>query len=145
MMKGTSRHPESTLMSRLSLRPVLHQLRRLAAPAAGELTDRQLLACFAARHEDAAFVALVRRHGPMVLGVCRRLLRQEQDAEDAFQATFLVLARKASGLGWQESVAGWLYQVASRISLKARAQAARRRLLERQARPMLPQDETDPA
>jgi RNA polymerase sigma factor (sigma-70 family) len=131
-------------MSRLSLRPVLHQLRRLAAPAAGELTDRQLLACFAARHEGAAFAALVRRHGPMVHGVCRRLLRQEQDAEDAFQATFLVLARKASGLGWHESVAGWLYQVASRISLKARAQAARRRLLERQARPMPLHDETDP-
>jgi RNA polymerase sigma factor (sigma-70 family) len=131
-------------MSHLSLRPVLHQLRRLAAPPAGELTDRQLLECFAARHEEAAFAALVRRHGPMVHGVCRRLLRQEQDAEDAFQATFLVLARRAAGLGWHDSVAGWLYQVASRISLKARAQATRRRLQERQARPMPRYDEADP-
>jgi RNA polymerase sigma factor (sigma-70 family) len=129
-------------MTHASLRPVLQRLRRLAAPAVGP-TDRQLLERFGAYREEEAFDLLVRRHGPMVLGVCRRILRQEEDAEDAFQATFLVLARKAAALVWQESVGGWLYEVASRTALKARAQAARRRDLERQAQPMSPTESPD--
>jgi RNA polymerase sigma factor (sigma-70 family) len=120
-------------MTNAILNPVVHRLRSLAT---SELTDRQLLERFAAGQEEQAFALLVRRHGPLVLGVCRRLLRHEQDAEDAFQATFLVLARKASGLGWQESVGGWLYQVASRIAWKARAAGMRRRVLEREVQAM---------
>jgi RNA polymerase sigma-70 factor (ECF subfamily) len=128
------------------LRPVLRRLRGLAASAAArELTDRQLLERFAARHEEAAFALLVRRHGPMVHGVCRRLLRHEQDAEDAFQATFLVLARRAGALTWRDSVGGWLYQVASRVALKARAQATRRLALERQVATMPVRSPTDAA
>src|ERR1700687_5807694 len=80
----------------------------------------QLLQDFAARRDESAFAVLVRRHGPMVLGVCRRILRHEHDAEDAFQGTFLLLARKATAVRWQESVDSWLYEVASRIALKAK-------------------------
>jgi RNA polymerase sigma factor (sigma-70 family) len=104
---------------------LLHHLRRLTGGAGGEPTDRDLLCRYAARRDADAFAALVRRHGPMVWRACRRLLRQEQDAEDVYQATFLVLARKAAATGWQESVAGWLYAVATRLARKARSQAAR--------------------
>src|SRR5262245_20405601 len=96
----------------------------------GALTDGQLLECFISRRDEAAFDALVRRHGPMVLGVCRRVLRHTQDAEDAFQATFLVLVRKAPALGRRELVGNWLYGVAYRAALEAKR--ARRRLRERQ-------------
>jgi RNA polymerase sigma factor (sigma-70 family) len=86
-----------------------------------------LLARFVHGKDETAFAALVERHGPMVLGVCRRLLSHAQDAEDAFQATFLVLARKAHALAQPDLVGGWLYGVANRIARKARAQDARRR------------------
>jgi RNA polymerase sigma factor (sigma-70 family) len=86
-----------------------------------------LLEQFAARRDEDAFTALLERHGPMVFGVCRRVLGHEQDAEDAFQATFLVLARKAGSRGWRVSVGPWLYAVALRVALKARTLAARRR------------------
>ena len=77
----------------------------LPRPATGELSDGQLLERYLAGREEAAFALLLRRHGPMVLGVCRRVLRQEQDAEDAFQATFLVLMRKAGSISRRESAA----------------------------------------
>jgi RNA polymerase sigma factor (sigma-70 family) len=96
-------------------------------------TDAQLLESFSARQDEAAFEALLRRHGPMVLGVCRRVLRHAQDAEDAFQATFLVLARKASSLHSRELLGNWLYGVAQRTAMKARAMNAKRRLNERRA------------
>jgi RNA polymerase sigma factor (sigma-70 family) len=104
-------------------------VRRLAGPegvGVGETLRR-----FAARGDEAAFETLLRRHGPMVLGVCRRLLADAHDAEDAFQATFVVLVRKARSLRRAESVAGWLYGVAYRTALKARSRAARRRTTER--------------
>src|SRR5262245_38003103 len=116
------------------LRTVLGQLRRLAVQqGAGRLTDADLLERFLTRHDEAAFAALVGRHGLMVLGVCRRVLRHEQDAEDAFQATFLALVRKAGVIGKRASVASWLYKVAFRVALAARDRADRQGLAERAA------------
>jgi RNA polymerase sigma factor (sigma-70 family) len=110
---------------------VLRYLRTAVhGPVARDLTDRSLLERFAAEHDDAAFATLVERHGPMVLGVCRRVLGHAQDAEDAFQATFLVLARKAGRVRWHAEVGNWLYQVAYRTALRARAN--RKRIRERQ-------------
>src|SRR5437588_7594183 len=100
---------------------VIQHLRRavLLRDGAG-LTDGQLLEDFISRRDEAALAALVRRHGPMVWGVCRRLLRHEYDAEDAFQATFLVLVRKAKCVLPRHMVANWLYGVAHNTALKAR-------------------------
>src|SRR5262245_54500765 len=95
-------------------------------------TDGQLLEQFLAQRDEDAFTTLVQRHGPMVLGVCRRVLRNDADAEDAFQATFLVLVRKAASLAAPELLANWLYQVAHRTALKARGLIARRHGRERQ-------------
>src|SRR5947209_13779738 len=117
-----------------AMNSVSRQLRRAAfLQDADALTDGQLLDCFLARSEDAAFEALVRRHGPMVLGVCRRVLGNSHDAEDAFQATFLVLARKAASVVPREMVGNWLYGVAQRTALEAGSAIARRRAKERQA------------
>jgi RNA polymerase sigma factor (sigma-70 family) len=96
----------------------------------GHLTDEQLLDRFVARRDESgeeAFAELVERHGTMVLGVCRRVLGDAHDAEDAFQATFLVLARKATTILRREHVVSWLYGVAFRTALQARARSARRR------------------
>src|SRR5947209_7426356 len=110
--------------------PLLRYIRRLAGrPGDGGGTDGQLLDCFLSQRDEAAFEALLGRHGPMVLGTCRRILRDGQEAEDAFQATFLVLCRKAASIGQGEFLGSWLYQVACRIALKARADAARRPVL----------------
>jgi RNA polymerase sigma factor (sigma-70 family) len=126
-------------MATASLDSVLHHLRRLAGtPRSGEPTDAQLLQRFAQKRDEAAFALLVQRHGPMVLGVCRRVLGNRQDAEDAFQAAFLVLARKAAAMAWRDSVSAWLYTVAYRLALRARAHAARRRFHERQVASMVP-------
>jgi DNA-directed RNA polymerase specialized sigma24 family protein len=76
-------------------------------PDSGGITDAQLLECFVTRRDEVAFEALVRRHGPMVLGLCRRLLRNPQDAEDAFEATFLVLVRKAASIRQCELLGNW--------------------------------------
>jgi RNA polymerase sigma factor (sigma-70 family) len=101
-------------------------------PEEAEPTEGQLLECFVSHRESAALEALVRRHGPMVWGVCRRILRHQQDAEDAFQATFLVLVRRAASVRPREMVGNWLYGVARQTALKARASAAKRRTRERQ-------------
>src|SRR5262249_34364079 len=97
----------------------------------GTLTDGQLLECFMARDEpaasEAAFAALVDRHGAMVLGTCRKVLGDVHEAHDAFQATFLVLASKAESIRRRESVGGWLFGIARRVAARARVEAARRR------------------
>src|SRR5262249_46788322 len=82
--------------------------RRIARSMAESLNDATLLQQFVTDREEAAFVALVRRHGPRVERICRRILRNEHDVEDVFQATFLVLARKAAGIPWRESVSPWI-------------------------------------
>jgi RNA polymerase sigma factor (sigma-70 family) len=106
-------------------------LRQLTAAAHAEgLPDRELVRRFAAWRDEEAFAALVRRHGTMVLRVCRRVLHDGHAAEDAFQAAFLVLSRKAASLRRAEAVGSWLYGVAYRLALKARAQSARRRACE---------------
>ncbi len=115
---------------------ILRHLREREAPGRSEqASDRELLLRFVADRDEAAFAALVRRRGPMVLRVCQRVLGHRQDSEDAFQATFLVLARKAASTRWNDSVAGWLHGVAHHLALKARAAAARRVAHERRARP----------
>jgi RNA polymerase sigma factor (sigma-70 family) len=103
----------------------------------GSITDGQLLERFIRLRDEAAFEALVRQHGAMVHGVCRRVLRNWHDAEDAFQATFLVLARKASSIRPRDRVGNFLYGVAYRTALEARRSAARRRLKEAGAVPRL--------
>src|SRR5262249_25402458 len=108
------------------------------------LTDGQLLGRFVAQRDEASYAALVRRHGAMVLGVCRRLLHDFHDAEDAFQATFLVLARKAASVVKRESIGSWLYGVAYRTALEARALQAQRRSRERPMNEM-PHPEVAPA
>jgi RNA polymerase sigma factor (sigma-70 family) len=115
--------------------PLHRELRRtlLKLGGAGPLTDGELLGRFAAQQDQVAFEEIVRRHGPMVLRVCQRVLHHAQDAEDALQATFIVLARKASLIAKAESVASWLHGVAFRVSLKAKTSAGRRRVHERRA------------
>jgi RNA polymerase sigma factor (sigma-70 family) len=113
---------------------LLPELCRLIGPQfGGGLSDRDLLERFLGRGDGDAFAALVRRHGPTVLGVCRRVLHNVHDAEDAFQATFLVLARRGRSIARREALGSFLYGVAYRVALKARARDARRRDHERRA------------
>lgn len=109
----------------------------------GGLSDRELLALFVMHRDGDAFAALLNRHGPMVMGVCRRILLNRHDAEDAFQATFLIFARKADSVHAQQSIAGWLYRVAYRTALQARARLARRRVKEQQVED-LPHPQIEP-
>jgi RNA polymerase sigma factor (sigma-70 family) len=132
-------------MSAGQLTKAVHQIRRAAILHEGNArSDGELLGAFLARREATAFEALVRRHGPMVLGVCRRILRQAHDAEDAFQATFLVLVRKAASIVPRQGVGNWLYGVAYRTALDARRLRARRNAKEKQVADMPhPPFETD--
>lgn len=111
---------------------VLQGLTKLVAAEAAGLSDGQLLRRFAATRDDGAFAALIHRHGALVYGVCRNVLRNEHDAEDAFQATFLVLARRAGMIREGLALSGWLYRVAYRVSTKSRLAADRRRRRESQ-------------
>jgi RNA polymerase sigma factor (sigma-70 family) len=105
---------------------LLRQLRRITAgPADTQRPDHELVERFRTHREEEAFAELVRRHGPMVLNLCRTVLRHEQDAEDVFQATFLVLARKAGSIRRPGAVAGWLHEVAYHLALKARTEGRR--------------------
>ncbi len=105
---------------------LLRHVRTLVEPPPAA-SDRDLLHRFARHRDEDAFAALLRRHGPMVLRVCRRFLAAEADAEDAFQAVFVTLARKAGAVRWRDSAAGWLYGVACHAALRVRLAAARRR------------------
>src|SRR5262245_57053436 len=96
----------------------------------GGLTDGELLGRFASERDEAAFAALVERHGPMVLRVCRGVLGDLHEAQDAAQAAFLVLARRAGSIERRDSAAGWLYRVARRIAVRERVVSARRREIE---------------
>ena len=107
---------------------ILREVRRYAAAAAPDHdSDRSLLDRFARLRDEFAFAKLVRRHGPMVLGVCRRLLGDSHAAEDAFQATFLVLAMKARSVRKPGSLGPWLHGVAARVARRARASVDDRR------------------
>jgi RNA polymerase sigma-70 factor (ECF subfamily) len=122
----------------------VRQVLGLLEQASGGVSDRDLLGRFVATKDETSFAALARRHGPMVLGVCRRVLRNHHDAEDAFQATFLVLAKKAAALVVGESLGCWLYGVAYRTALEAHAMRTRRRTHEKQVK-NLPHPTTMPA
>jgi RNA polymerase sigma factor (sigma-70 family) len=131
-------------MASRPLNTLIRQLRRAVCPQAPDgLTDAQLLDRFVQRRDEAAFEILVWRHGAMVFGVCRRVLHHEQDAEDAFQATFLTLARKAASISSRASLSPWLHKVAYRIALRARTTAPtlpfpEQPLCDRAADPALP-------
>src|SRR5262249_27831709 len=105
----------------------------LVESQSAQLTDGQLLHRFAAHHDERAFAVLLQRHGGLVYGVCRNILRHEDDAEVAFQGTFLVLDKKAAAMRQEKGVSSWLYRVAYRVAMKARKTAERRRQKEKQA------------
>ena len=126
------------------LRKALDHLRQTLTAAEAGVSDELLLRRFLAERDETSFALLVRRHGPMVLGVCSRVLGHRHDAEDAFQAAFFVLARKAGSVVKRASLAGWLYAVAYRIALEARAMNARRGKVERQVE-VMPQPQIAPA
>src|SRR5205807_4278319 len=132
-------------MATAQLGTLLWHIRTLAAGrCAPQETDRKLLDDFSARGDQTAFTALLSRHGPMVLRVCRRVLNHEQDAEDAFQATFLVLARNTGSIRKRAALASWLYGVAYRTAMKAKRSVARRRKHEARLRPTAPAPVTSP-
>jgi RNA polymerase sigma factor (sigma-70 family) len=108
------------------LSAIVRYLRRITEAGAEGTSDGQLLQRFVNQRDEAAFDALLDRHGPMVLGVCRRILRDAHDADDAFQATFLVLVHKARSIGRPQAVGSWLYSIARRTAW--RAKVARNRL-----------------
>jgi RNA polymerase sigma factor (sigma-70 family) len=120
-----------------------HLGRTVSAGDLAGLSDAELLGRFAGRRDEAAFTALVRRYSAVVFGVCRRVLRHEQDAEDAFQATFLVLAKKASGVGRAGAVGNWLYGVAFNVARHAKAARHRRGVKEKTAAERRPSDTCD--
>jgi RNA polymerase sigma factor (sigma-70 family) len=117
---------------------VVQHLRQIFRGDMATLRDAQLLQRFADVQDEQAFAVLVHRHGPLVLGVCRRILQSVHDAEDAFQATFLVLARRASAIRKPDSLASWLYEVAYRLARKMKADACKRRVRETKVQPPAP-------
>jgi RNA polymerase sigma factor (sigma-70 family) len=131
--EGSSKNGEDMATSQMS--EFIQRLRRTALLRDGAgLTDGQLLENYISRRDEAALAALVRRHAPMVWGVCHRVLCNHHDAEDAFQAAFLVFVRKAASIASRELLANWLYGVAHQTALKARATMAKRRAREKQVK-----------
>ena len=132
-------------MAASRIEPIMQHLRRvvLREDKSG-MTDGQLLEHFISHGDAAAFEALVRRHGPMVLGVCRRILGNSHDAEDCFQATFLVLARKAASVSPREQIGNWLYGVARTTAVRAKTANAKRWRRERQVRDVPEPEATRP-
>jgi RNA polymerase sigma factor (sigma-70 family) len=118
----------------------LRHVRHFAKSPDSQVKDRELLESFLERREEEAFAALLRRHGPMVLAVCRTITHNWHTAEDAFQATFLLLAQKASTIRQRDSVGSWLHGVARHVAQKAVTAAMRRRTGEEKAKPMMPRD-----
>jgi RNA polymerase sigma factor (sigma-70 family) len=128
-------------MAKQSLNGVLQHLRKVAAVQTYlGLSDRELLQRFGGTHDEAAFTVLIERHGPMVLGVCRRALPNFHDADDACQATFLVLARKAASIRKKASLSSWLHGVACRLAANLRRDHARRKGREREVNAPTPKD-----
>src|SRR5215469_14991188 len=115
------------MTTRLTSQVIQHFRKAVLLQDGGGMTDGQLLGCFIESRDEEAFAALVKRHGPMVWGVCHRMLSRYQDAEDAFQATFLVLVRRAASVLPREMVANWLYGVACMTAQRVQRTAARRR------------------
>jgi RNA polymerase sigma factor (sigma-70 family) len=136
-VEESSDREANMVLARRAAAAVIEVIRSAVHADGCAISDRELLRRFAAEGDQAAFAALVRRHGPMVLGVCRRALPTLQDAEDACQATFLILAQKAGGICWQSSVANWLFSTARKVARNARV-AARRRA-RREARAAVPE------
>jgi DNA-directed RNA polymerase specialized sigma24 family protein len=120
-------------MPRLPARTLLGHIRGFVGARLDDRTDRELLQSFLGRREESAFASLLQRHAPLVWGVCRRTLEQEQDAEDAFQAAFLLLAQKAASIRNTETVGGWLHGVACRMAMNARRSRMRRQQHEEHA------------
>jgi RNA polymerase sigma factor (sigma-70 family) len=123
-----------------AIRNLVPCLRELVSAQGSQTSDRELLYRFTAQRDETAFAEIVRRHGPMLLRICQRVLRNAHDAEDVAQAAFLLLAQKAASLHWRDSLAGWLFQTAYRLALKARVSAHRRAHHEAQAR-IVPSDD----
>src|SRR5262249_15018224 len=134
-VEGDARPHKGNDMATSQMSDVIQHLRMHLCEGAS-LTDGQLLREYIGHREEAALAALVRRHGPMVWGVCGRVLSNHHDTEDAFQATFLVLVRKAASIASPELLANWLYGVAHQTALKARARTAKRSARERQVTEM---------
>jgi RNA polymerase sigma factor (sigma-70 family) len=128
-------------MSSAHVRAVLRHIRQAAAAREDRVaTDDELLGRYVARRDEDAFAAILQRHGPMVLGVCRTVLRDLHDAEDAFQAAFLLLARKAASIHRREALSGWLYRVSYNLALRVKSGAERRRAVEQKAVRVPPPD-----
>jgi RNA polymerase sigma factor (sigma-70 family) len=139
-LRSADEDPRGTAVTHDPTGNLIDHLRSMMrAGGEADRTDAQLLEDYISRHDEAAVTALVRRHGPMVWGVCRRVLDNDHDAEDAFQAAFLVLVRKAASILPRAMVGNWLYGVAHQTALKARATTAKRRIRERQAQELLEQ------
>jgi RNA polymerase sigma factor (sigma-70 family) len=130
-------------MDNHSLRAVLRYFQTTHGQDTSRAGDHDLLCDLVSRRDERAFAALMQRHGPMVLGVCRRVLHNEFDAEDAFQATFLVLARRAGTIRRGESLHGWLYQVAFRVAQRLRLRVSRRQTAAIPEELANPRDEPD--
>jgi RNA polymerase sigma factor (sigma-70 family) len=139
-----ARHSGAAMASSTDVRQEpARKVRPASAILARDESDEALLRRFATQRDEGAFAALVQRYGPMVLGVCRRVLNHTDDAEDAFQATFLVLVYKASSIRKPELLGNWLYGVACRTARKARTKNVRRSVNERKAGSMAGLDTRD--